>query len=116
MEARRGAMNLKDWALACWQNAEDHGFHDEGVNNDPPSWVANLHGEVSELWEAYRRDKLNEQCDKPVKLTCAEEELADIMIRTMDVAVQMGIDIEQAVKVKHEYNVGRPYRHGGKRA
>ena len=26
-----------------------------------------------------------------------------------------GIDIEEALKLKHAYNKGRPYRHGGKK-
>lgn len=105
---------LNEWANECWRNAEAHGFHDDGVNSEAPSWVANLHGEVSELWEAYRRGKLSEQCDKPIALTCAEEELADIIIRALDTAVQLGIDIEHAVEVKHAYNISRPFRHGGK--
>ena len=107
---------LNEWAQACWQNAEDHGFHDAGINDAAPSWCANLHGEVSELWEAYRRGKLHEPCDKPIDLTCAEEEIADILIRAMDTAVQLGLDVDRIVRIKHEYNCSRPYRHGGKRA
>jgi hypothetical protein len=61
--------------------AASKGFHDEPV----PMAVAcaNLHGEVSELWEAYRRGMLDKPCDKKTAepLTCLEEELADIIIR-----------------------------------
>jgi NTP pyrophosphatase (non-canonical NTP hydrolase) len=108
--------NLNEWAQEVWQNAEDHGFHAPGVNNEPPSWCANLHGEVSELWEAYRAGKLNVLCDKPIQLTCMEEELADIVIRVLDVARQKNIDMDRAVHLKHEYNQLRPYLHGGKKA
>lgn len=86
--------------------------------------VANLHGETSELWEAFRHKKLNEPCDKTKKmkaagietLTCLEEELADIIIRAMDVAGRLKVDIGKAVVNKHAYNKSREYRHGGKAA
>jgi len=107
---------LNEWAAEVWQISDDHGFHDENVNTAPPMWVANLHGEVSEFWETYRKGTLNELCDKPIDLTCAEEELADIIIRALDNAAQMGIDIEEAVRVKSAYNRTRPFRHGGKKA
>lgn len=82
--------------------------------------VANLHGEVSELWEAERKRQLHEECDKAAKmkelgvtpLTCLEEELADIIIRAMAVAVRLGVDIAGAVESKHVYNASREYRHG----
>lgn len=108
--------SLAQWVEAAGQTAKDHGFHEEGANNAPPAWCSNLHGEVSEFWEAYRRGTLNEPCDKHIGLTCAEEELADIVIRTFDIAFQMGIDLERAVEVKHAYNVQRPRRNGGKLA
>lgn len=109
-------MNLDQWADTVWHTAVEHGFHDDGMNDDIPTLCANLHGEVSELWEAYRNGDIDEQCDKPIPLTCAEEELADIIIRALDCAKQKGINIGRAVRIKHEYNVGRPFRHGGKLA
>lgn len=107
---------IADWVKDAGRCARDHGFHEEGANSTAPAWCANLHGEVSEFWEAYRRGKLNEPCDKPIALTCAEEELADIAIRTFDIAFQMGIDLEKAIEVKHKYNIQRPRRNGGKHA
>ena len=41
-------------------------------------------------------------------------ELADCMIRILDYCGHAGIDIEQAIRLKHEYNIDRPYRHSGK--
>lgn len=43
-------------------------------------------------------------------------ELADCIIRILDYCGKEGIDIEEAIKIKHEYNLTRPYRHGGKKA
>ena len=42
-------------------------------------------------------------------------ELADCVIRILDYCGHAGIDIEEAIRIKHEYNKSRPYRHGGKR-
>ena len=71
-------------------------------------FVSNLHGEVFELWEACRKNSLDAPCDKADKmsqpLTCAEEELVDIVICVFDTAVTLGIDIENAIAVKSEYN------------
>lgn len=42
-------------------------------------------------------------------------ELADAIIRILDYCGEAGIDIEEAIAIKHEYNKTRPYRHGGKK-
>ncbi|OHE41493.1 MAG: hypothetical protein A2Y16_05485 [Tenericutes bacterium GWF2_57_13] len=42
-------------------------------------------------------------------------ELADIVIRVMDICGYHGIDLEAAIAEKMEYNRTRPMRHGGKK-
>ena len=106
-------------ALHVYKVSTISGFHendDDMQNGRFGEFCANLHGEVSELWEAFRKGNLHKQCDKSVKLTCAAEELADIIIRAMDTAVTLGIDIGEAVAAKDAYNQTRPYKHGDKRA
>lgn len=91
---------------------------------DVATFCTNLTGEISELWEAYRKGELDKPCDKAAKmkslglpgLTCAEEEIADILIRTLDTAEFWGLDISRAMKAKHLYNASRSFRHGNKRA
>jgi NTP pyrophosphatase (non-canonical NTP hydrolase) len=107
-----------------YKNAADHGFHDDDTKRSEVEnfsiWTANLHGEVSELWEAARKSELKKPCDKHFEegqyLTYEEEELADIVIRVFDTAVARGIDIARAIALKHAYNKTRPYKHGGKKA
>jgi len=41
-------------------------------------------------------------------------ELADVVIRVMDIFGAMGWDLEQAIELKHSFNKTRAFRHGGK--
>jgi NTP pyrophosphatase (non-canonical NTP hydrolase) len=109
-------------ALHVYKVSTISGFHEkdgdlyDAENGRFGEFCANLHGEVSELWEAWRKGNLKNKCDKPIPLSCAAEELADIIIRAMDTAVTLGIDIGEAIAGKDAYNQTRPYKHGGKKA
>ena len=57
--------------------------------------------------------------DRPHKCKFAKPcgipfELADYAIRIFDACGRYGIDLEQAIRVKMEYNKNRPYKHGKK--
>ena len=39
-------------------------------------------------------------------------ELADTIIRILDICEESGIDAEPAMQLKHDYNGSRPYKHG----
>jgi NTP pyrophosphatase (non-canonical NTP hydrolase) len=117
---------LNQIADAVHELAKEKGWHnfDENEGQFLTRAVANLHSEASELFEAYKTNQLRSLCDKSDKmaamglppLTCIEEEMADIVIRILDNARRLGVDIERAVEIKHRFNAGRPYRHGGKLA
>ena len=119
---------ITQWAKDCYEQSKKSGFH-EGETDMPARervavYLINLHGEVSEAWESFRAGTLTAPCDKAEKmaamglrpLTCLEEELADIVIRCFDTAVAFGINIEEAIAVKHAYNGTRAFKHGGKAA
>lgn len=74
--------------------------------------------EAAEAMEDYRkgldlRAVVVEESGKP---TGFPTELADIVIRTIHLAENLGIDLDDEVRRKQDYNWTRPYRHGGKRA
>ena len=71
--------------------------------------------EVGEAMEAVRKHEPHTWSDTKTKDTLACE-LADITIRTMDLAAHLGIDLGEAVRVGIERNKGRGHMHGGKAA
>lgn len=96
-------------------NARDKGFHpDEPVEVFIANQCNNMHGEVQELWDAWRKGTEHQQCDKDCNLTCTEEELADLVIRALDVSRRLGVNIVYAINRKHSYNTTRPHKHGKK--
>jgi NTP pyrophosphatase (non-canonical NTP hydrolase) len=52
--------------------------------------------------------------EKPGKPEGLPSELADIVIRVGQLAHAMGIDLEEAIRVKMEHNAVRVHRHGGR--
>lgn len=72
--------------------------------------VALIHSEASELLEAIRNG--NPQSEKIPEFSQAEEELADIVIRVMDLTVNQGWRVAEAVVAKMNYNATREYKHG----
>ena len=41
-------------------------------------------------------------------------ELADVVIRIMDICQYYGINLEEEILKKHNFNKTRPFKHGGK--
>jgi NTP pyrophosphatase (non-canonical NTP hydrolase) len=79
-----------------------------------------IHSEVSEATEDLRiarsdfdltAAKLGDADDKPSGFAI---ELADALIRILDLAEWLGIDIEDVVAEKMIYNARRSHRHGDK--
>ena len=126
---------INDLAKEIHEINVKNGFY-EGEKNIG-EMLALIHSEVSEALECDRKDKYLEDSyfeifksknyvfdcfnkDKNSKHFEAyfkdtfEDELADIMIRVMDLAAYKGIDLEYHIKAKMIYNSMREYKHGKK--
>lgn len=86
-----------------------------------PEKIALIHSELSEALEQYRNghavDEMYYASDSAgtPKPEGVPVELADAIIRILDLCSWAGVDISSAVARKIEYNQTREYRHGGKK-
>jgi NTP pyrophosphatase (non-canonical NTP hydrolase) len=91
----------------------------EGIDKSNPyvqaAWLANIHGEVSEALECVRNGETELEFEKDGKPVGLPSELADILIRVLVTAENMGIDLENVCIIKNRYNKNRPVKHGGKK-
>ena len=78
--------------------------------------IALCHAELSEALEEVRSGAKLTEIDFTIDVAAKPEgfpiELADVMIRVLDMAAGLGIDLEQAIHIKMAYNKTRPHKHG----
>jgi NTP pyrophosphatase (non-canonical NTP hydrolase) len=105
------AKTFNDMQTAVHNTALEKGWWEKDRSGG--ELIALIHLEVSEALEAIRvGNPPSQKLDG--KFTQAEEELADVIVRIMDMAEYHGWNIAGAVLAKAEYNKTRPHRHGGK--
>lgn len=92
----------------------------EFTEKDIPEKLMLICTEASEAMEDYRKDDMitysvldiqgnNKPCGFP-------SELADIIIRVLHLADHLGIDMQNEIQTKMNYNELRDHRHGGLKA
>lgn len=132
-------MNINELAKEVHENAVAHGWWEKPPTL--PEALRLIHAELSEALEEYREGnpliygtcalaaedcKFSGVCDRvgrpgegegidgPCKPEGIAVELADVILRTLDLMAALGVDVDAVVMAKHKYNLGREYRHGGK--
>lgn len=117
----------------AYQNSVEHGFHDSdrqvsetkvGLHALIAQRLALIHSEISEALEADRKerganleafdssaDSFSEKFKAHIK-DSFEDELADAVIRILDLCGWMDIDIQRHVELKMQYNSCRERMHG----
>jgi len=102
------------------KNAVDRGWHDDTVDPgdkrtlllEDGTSLALIHAVVSEALVALRRGNL--PSEHIPEFSGVEEEIADIVIRCMDMSAKRGYRLAEAIVAKHAFNKNRPYRHENK--
>ena len=104
-----------------WKNSESKGFHEndkdvETLAQSQARISQRLMLVVSELAEAMEALRHMNPPDSHIpEYSGMEAEIADAIIRIMDLAEQQGLRLADAIVAKASYNAGRPYMHGGKK-
>ena len=114
-------VNFGELQIRVHGHARNAGFYD-GVDVTVESVsmkLALIHSEISEALEELRSRGVDgvdvteiEDNGKPAGF---QTELADAIIRILDLAEWLGLDLGDAVEMKHQYNLTRSYRHDGKK-
>lgn len=110
--------SFNELAQFVYRNSIDKGFYELDKVRDFDGMLANVHGEVSEALQEWRngRGMTETYHNEDFKPEGIPSELADIIIRVLDICAHFDINIEEAVWHKVSYNLNRPYRHGNRRS
>lgn len=107
---------LGELARQCHETAVSKGWWQDGDRNHGEMFVLMV-SELTEAFEEIRKGFAPREIyfdeEKPEGVPI---ELADCLIRILDYCYANEIDLDFAMRLKMEYNMTRPYRHGNKTA
>lgn len=106
---------LKNMQEYIYEWAKDKGFwtSQSEINDLIGNKIALAHGELSEALEAVRKGIYTKD-EKCPEFTNFEIELADAIIRILDLGAHTNSRVAEAIVAKMKYNQTRPYKHGKK--
>lgn len=119
---------LNALATDAYEQAEKSGFHDKPIELGTRLML--IASELAEVLEADREDRYGSHDDakavrgfhghdyerrynEVVKGTVPDE-LADVLIRTLELCALLNIDVDMRVAMKMRYNALREHKHGKK--
>ena len=102
----------------AYEIAKSKGWHE--TDRPIPEYISNIHAEVSEAFEEYRKGNMRTQIGTE-SLGCIQplgfySELADVVIRIADLFESKGRCLSLEIQLKMDYNETRSHRHGNKKA
>lgn len=138
VDIKKGAIGINDLGVIAYVIAKEKGFHDGKMNIGEKLML--ITSELGEALEADRKnryadigayradlDRLHGEPHSPEDVDAMrdslfehhvkdtfEDELADALIRIVDLAEAKGINLEYHVREKVRYNSGRDQKHGKK--
>jgi hypothetical protein len=104
---------MEEIALLCTTKGHREGTTGAREGYEFPAHVALAHTELSEVIEAYR-DKVWSETREDGKPIGVGPELADTIIRVLDLFQIWGLDPDYEIRRVLAYNWTRPYKHGGR--
>lgn len=107
--------SIREYQQEIHQTAVEKGWW-EDPNRNMLECLMLIVSEVSEAAEEYREHGADFHYESFGKPEGFYVELADAIIRILDLAEKGGVDMEGLIQQKMEYNKTRSYRHGNKRA
>lgn len=116
-----GDIPINDYANQIHENNKKKGFYD--MERPFPERMMLVVTELSEAVDAHQKDRFcnvdlksvvsADDFESNVKNT-VEDEIADAIIRLLDISAHMGIDINEHIISKVQFNTTRPRLHGKK--
>lgn len=111
----RGPRTIKQWQSEVHALAKEKGWYDS--RRTETEFLMLIASEIFEALEEVRNHKpgIYFNPENPEKPEGVAVELADCVIRCLDYFEYRGWDLQDIIEKKHKFNLGREFRHGGKK-